>query len=140
MSHRGREAGHRRCLTWSVLHRSERGFTIAEVVAAAAILATALVALAQVIAVATTAVNRARDVTRSTFAAAQKLEELRAARFALADATDLVDGRYVHRWTVRPLVEGAGVVIAVEVTPLSRSIPPVRLETIRAWPGQEAAP
>jgi prepilin-type N-terminal cleavage/methylation domain-containing protein len=121
-------------------HRTESGFTIIEVVAASAILATALVGLAQVIAVATTAVGRGRDVTRATLAAAQKVEELRSAELTTADATDLVDGRYVRRWTVTPLAEGSGVIITVDVTSLARSVPPVRLETIRTWPGQEAAP
>jgi type II secretory pathway pseudopilin PulG len=120
----------------------EGGFTIVEAVVAAAVLATALVSLALVIAVATTAVTRGRDTTRATLAAAQKLEELRAAGplAGPVDGTDLVDGRYARRWTVRSLAEGAGVVLAVEVTPLARTIPPVRVETIRTWPGREVLP
>lgn len=121
---------------------NERGFTIIEAIVAAAVLATGLAALAQVIAVATIATARARDMTRATLTAAQKLEELRANTFsgAAVDATDVVDQRFRRRWTVRALPAGAGIVIAVEVEPLARTVPPVRLETIRARPGTEAEP
>lgn len=121
---------------------SEGGFTIVETIVAAAVLATALVALAQVIAVATTATARARDITRATLTAAQKLEELRANRFsgAAVDATDVVDRRFRRRWTITALSGGAAVAIAVEVEPLARTVPPVRLETIRARPGSGEEP
>lgn len=121
---------------------SEGGFTILEAVVAAAILATALVALAQVIALATTAAARARDTTRATLAAAQKIEELRAnvAGDAPVDATDAVGHGLVRRWTITALPAGSGVAIAVEVTHLGRTAPPVRLETIRARPGSEVDP
>jgi type II secretory pathway pseudopilin PulG len=121
---------------------NEDGFTIVETVVAAAILATALVALAQVIALATTAAARARDTTRATLAAAQKIEELRANAAAAApvDATDAVGHGLIRRWTITALPAGSGVAIAVEVTHLGRSIPPVMLETIRARPGREVEP
>ncbi len=119
-----------------------QGFTIIETVVAAAVLATALVSLAQVIAVATGAVLRARDTTRATLAAAQKLEELRANVYAddPVDAADVVDRRFLRRWTISPLTPGLSVVIAVEVTPLARTMMPIRLETIRARPGSEGKP
>lgn len=121
---------------------SEGGFTIVETVVAAAVLATALVGLAQVIVVATTAVVRARDTTRATLAAAQKLEELRANAYAEVpvDATDVVDRRFLRRWTISPLPPGSTIVIAVDVTPLARTVRPIRLETIRARPGSEVKP
>lgn len=122
--------------------RCERGFTIVETVVAAAVLATALVGLAQVIAAATLAAARARDTTRATLAAVQKVEELRATAFADApvDATDVVDRRFLRRWTISPHSPGLSVVIAVEVTPLARTMMPIRLETIRARPGSEVEP
>jgi type II secretory pathway pseudopilin PulG len=121
---------------------NEDGFTIVETVVAAAILATALVALAQVIALATTAAARARDTTRATLAAAQKIEELRANAAAAApvDATDAVGHGLIRRWTITALPAGSGVAITVEVTHLGRSIPHVMLETIRARPGREVEP
>ena len=121
---------------------SAQGFTIVETVVAAAVLTTALVALAQVIAVATLGTARARDTTRATLVASQKLEELRAATFAAVsvDATDVVDGRFRRRWTITPLPTGAGVVMAVEVALPGVSVLPVRLETLRARPAVGSDP
>ena len=123
------------------MDRCERGFTIVETVVAAAVLATALVGLAQVTAVATLAAARARDTTRATLAAAQKLEELRAGSYPAApvDATDVVDERFRRRWTITLLATGS-VAVTVEVAPLARTVRPIRLETIRARPGTEVEP
>ena len=120
----------------------EGGFTILETVVAAAILATGLVALAQVIVLATTATARARDVTRATLAAAQKIEELRATAVVDApiDVTDVVGHGLVRRWTITDLPGRSAVAIAVEVTHLGRTVLPVRLETIRARPTTQSAP
>ncbi len=107
-----------------------------ETVVAATVLATALVALVQVSVVSTLAAARARDTTRATLAAAQKLEELRSGPYDAApvDASDVVDGRLLRRWTVTPRPPRAVVAIAVEVSTPGRAIAPVRLETIRAQP------
>jgi len=123
-------------------HRAEGGFTIIETIVAAAVLATALVALAQVAAVAVLAAARARDITRATLAAAQKLEELRAGPYDASpvDATDVVDERFLRRWTITPQPPRAIVTIAVEVSAPGGQIGPVRLETIRARPTSQDAP
>lgn len=126
-------------------HRSVRegGFTIVETVVAAAVLATALVALAQVAAVAILAAARARDTTRATLAAAQKIEELRAGPYDAApvEATDVVDERFLRRWTIAPQPPPrAAVAIAVEVTTRGGQVAPVRLETIRARPARGDVP
>lgn len=122
--------------------RAEGGFTIIEAVVAAAVLATALVALAQVAAVAVLAAARARDTTRATLAAAQKLEELRAAPYDAApfDATDVVDGRFLRRWTITPQPPRSIVALSVEVSMPGRQVAPVRLETLRARPTAGDAP
>jgi Tfp pilus assembly protein PilV len=132
-------------LAWSgrcaTRHR-EGGFTIIETVVAASVLATALVALAQVAAVAVLAAARARDTTRATLAAAQKLEELRAGPYDAApvDATDIVDERFLRRWTITPQPPRSVVAMAVEVSTAGRQIAPVTLETIRARPTTGDAP
>src|SRR5688572_29464482 len=108
-----------------LVHRSvrESGFTIIESVVAAAGLATGLVALAQTIAVATLAASRARGTTRATLAAAQKIEELRANASATPplDASDVVDNRFLRRWTISAPSSDSPFTIAVEVTPLART-------------------
>jgi prepilin-type N-terminal cleavage/methylation domain-containing protein len=58
--------------------RSDAGFSLAEVVVAMAILATALITLAQLFGVATRATMGARTSTYATVLAQQKIEELRA--------------------------------------------------------------
>lgn len=114
----------------------EGGFTILEALVAATVLATALVALAQVIAIATTATARARATTRAALVAGQKLEELRADAAAIApvDASDAVAHGLVRRWTITALPGGAALALTVEVTHLGAIIPPIRVETIRARP------
>ena len=119
----------------SAPHR-ESGFAIVEAVAAAGLLATALVALAHVLAVATTASAGARDVTLATFSASQKIEQLRADPYPeiAVVGEDRVDDRFVRHWRVRPVTGIAAVAMVVEVTPLGRPGGRVRLETIRARP------
>lgn len=57
---------------------SESGFSLAEVLVATAVLATALVSLAQLFAVSIQSNTSARDTTFATVLAQQKLEQLRA--------------------------------------------------------------
>lgn len=103
---------------------------------AATLLATALVALAHVLAVATTASAGAREVTLATFSAVQKLEQLRAEPYpeTAVLGEDRVDDRFVRQWRVTPLIDVNAVAMVVEVTPLALTRGKVRLETIRARP------
>jgi type II secretory pathway pseudopilin PulG len=61
--------------------KSEAGFSLAEVLVATSLLATALVALAQLFAIATTANAAARNSTLTMMLAEQKIEQLRALQY-----------------------------------------------------------
>jgi hypothetical protein len=65
--------------------RSE-GFTLAEVAVATAILATAVVSLAELCGIAIVSNRRARDTTYASVLASQKLEQLRALAFAFDES------------------------------------------------------
>ena len=67
------------------------GFSLVEVLVAAAILASALAALGQVFTIAIRASIEARDVTSETIFAAQKIEELRATAFPDVPLGDFVE-------------------------------------------------
>ena len=70
------------------------GFSLLEVLVAIAIISVAVTAGAQLIGMAVAANARARRVTRAAILAAQKLEELRGARFAVDDeGAVFADGR-----------------------------------------------
>src|SRR5437870_8092512 len=60
------------------LSDSEAGFSLAEVMVATGLLVTALVAVAQLFAIATSANTSSRNTTFTTVLAEQKLEQLRA--------------------------------------------------------------
>jgi prepilin-type N-terminal cleavage/methylation domain-containing protein len=97
------------------LHDSA-GFTLIEVVVAAAILATAAAALAQLLAIATQQSVRNRHALGATIAAQSKLQQLRAVHWTSAvdaltaspprslveDTAGFVDypDRYVRRWSI----------------------------------------
>jgi type II secretory pathway pseudopilin PulG len=64
-----------------VSRRAEAGFSIVEVLVATGLLASALVALAQLFAIATSTNHAARNSTLSMVLAEQKIEQLRALRY-----------------------------------------------------------
>jgi prepilin-type N-terminal cleavage/methylation domain-containing protein len=65
---------------------SSRGFSLIEVMVASAILACAVLSVAQVVAVATSATAGARGVSEATMLAWQKVDELRGLAFTYDDA------------------------------------------------------
>jgi prepilin-type N-terminal cleavage/methylation domain-containing protein len=99
--------------------RSERGFSLVEVLIASTILVVALLSLAQLLSLATSANAAARRATLSAVLAAEKLEELRAltwesVRRQAGESSDYLDrsGRrvpgaaaatYGRRWLIDPL-------------------------------------
>ena len=62
-------------------HNSQAGFSLAEVLVATGLLATALIALAQLFAIATTTNAAARNSTITMMLAEQKIEQLRALQY-----------------------------------------------------------
>ena len=132
---------HCRCLSHDVHDRNalgcrsreEHGFTVIEAVIASVLLTTALVSLAQLFAVATAAAANARDVTRATLAATQKVEEVRAAAFPATtiQESDIVDQRFRRLWTITPYDDGSGASVEVDVMMVGRAGPVIHLETIR---------
>ena len=65
---------------------SSRGFSLVEVMVASAILACAVLSVAQVVAAATSSTAGARGVSEATMLAWQKVDELRALAFTYDDA------------------------------------------------------
>jgi prepilin-type N-terminal cleavage/methylation domain-containing protein len=127
--------------------RSARGFSLIEVLVAAGVLASGLLALAQVMALASRANVAARAATTATILAAQKMAQLRSAPEADAwDGSDVVDrwGRvtigedgegavFERRWRIQPLAGSpTALVIEVRVGPaVLASTGAARIETAR---------
>ena len=77
--------------------------SLLEALLAPAILATALLSLAQLLAVTTNATAAAGRITRSALLASAKVEELRASDAPLEADHDEPEAGYVREWTVTPL-------------------------------------
>jgi Tfp pilus assembly protein PilV len=75
----------------------DEGFSLIEALIAGGVLAAGILALGQVLVIAAAATVRARQQTFATVAAAQKVEELRAAPFAPSDGADQVR-EFRRRW------------------------------------------
>ena len=93
-----------------------RGFALLEALIAAAILATALLSLAQLIAYAIRATGAAGRMTDAALLAAQKVEELRASSWAeLQPGTDAPAAGFTRAWTVTPMGADPDHVMVLEV-------------------------
>jgi Tfp pilus assembly protein PilV len=93
-----------------------RGFSLLEALIAAAILASALVALAQVIALATSATSAAGRMTNAALLAAQKIEQLRAGSWSeLQPGSDSPAAGFTRTWAVTPLAADPDYVALVDV-------------------------
>ena len=111
--------------------RSERGFSLVEVLIASTILIVALLSLAQLLSLATAANAAARRATFSTVLAAEKLEELHtlpweSVRRQAGESIDYLDryGRpvesaaaatYGRRWLIDPLPEDPNNSVVIQV-------------------------
>jgi Tfp pilus assembly protein PilV len=81
-----------------------RGFSLLEALIAAAILASALLSLAQLVAFAVKTTAAAGRMTDAALLAAQKVEELRAGSWGeLQPGTDSPAAGFTRTWTVTPL-------------------------------------
>ena len=116
--------------------RTERGFSLVEVLVATAVLVVGLVALAQLFAVATLANVAGRQTTHATLLAAQKLEELRSRAWKGGGLAPFEDGdrvgAYIRRWTIAPLPGDPDhtVVIRVSVAHRARSADETQIATL----------
>ena len=96
---------------------------LAEALVAASILATALLSLAQVLALCVSANDAAGRLTHATLLAAQKIEDLRASSATALDApgSDTPDPGFRREWTVGVLASDPEHVAVIEVAVTSRS-------------------
>ena len=84
--------------------RDARGFSLLDALIAAAILASALLSLAHLIAFAVKTTAGAGRMTHAALLASQKVEELRAGSWAeLQSGTDSPAAGFTRIWTVTPL-------------------------------------
>jgi len=96
--------------------RDPRGFSLLDALLAAAILASALVSLAQLIAFAIKTTAAAGRMTDAALLASQKVEELRAASWGeLQPGTDSPAAGFTRTWTVMPLPADPDYVALLEV-------------------------
>ena len=100
-------------------HRTLRdtgGFSLLDALIAAAILAAALLSLAQLIAFAIKTTAAAGRMTEAALLASQKVEELRAASWGeLQSGTDSPAAGFTRAWTVLPLAADPDYVAVLEV-------------------------
>ena len=93
-----------------------RGFALLEALIAAAILAAALLSLAQLIAFAVRATAAAGRMTDAALLAAQKVEELRAGSWGeLQSGTDSPAAGFTRTWTVAPTAADPDYVMVLEI-------------------------
>jgi Tfp pilus assembly protein PilV len=93
-----------------------RGFSLLEALIAAAILASALLSLAQLIAFAVRATAAAGRMSDAALLAAQKVEELRAGSWGeLQPGTDSPAPGITRTWTVTPMGVDPGYLALLEV-------------------------
>ena len=101
--------------------RDARGFSLLEVLIAAAIMASALLALAQLIAFAARETASAGRMTDAALLAAQKVEQLRAGSWSeLQPGSDSPALGFTRMWSVTPLVTDPDYVAVVEVVVRTR--------------------
>ena len=93
-----------------------RGFSLLDALIAAAVLASALLSLAQLIAVAVKATAAAGRITNAALLASQKVEELRAGSWSeLQSGADTPAAGLTRIWTVTPLAADPDYVAVLEV-------------------------
>ena len=93
-----------------------RGFALLEALIAAAILAAALLSLAQLIAFAVRTTAAAGRMTDAALLAAQKVEELRAGSWGeLQSGTDSPAAGFTRTWTVTPTAADPDYVMVLEI-------------------------
>ena len=93
-----------------------RGFSLLDALIAAAVLASALLSLAQLIAVAVKATAAAGRMTNAALLASQKVEELRAGSWSeLQSGADTPAAGLTRIWTVTPLAADPDYVAVLEV-------------------------
>jgi prepilin-type N-terminal cleavage/methylation domain-containing protein len=132
----------------------QRGFSLVETIVATSLLATALVALAQLVGTGVQSGAAARARAATTLMAEQKMEQIRALPWAVlaampADVIDYLDAAghercagastpcgdagYVRRWSAAPASFSGGVlIIEVEVRLVGRGHGSTTLVTARA--------
>ena len=93
-----------------------RGFSLLEALIAAAILASALLSLAQLIAFAVRTTAAAGRTTDAALLAAQKVEELRAGSWSeLQPGTDSPAAGFMRTWTVTPMAADPDYLVLLDV-------------------------
>jgi len=96
--------------------RDPRGFSLLEALVASAILSTALISLAQALAIATAATAAAGRTTLAALLGAQKIEELRAGSWSeLQPGADSPSPGFNRTWSVVPLPSDPDFVVIVDV-------------------------
>ena len=96
--------------------RDARGSSLLEALIAAAILASALLALAQLIAFATSAIAAAGWVTNAALLASQKIEQLCAGSWSeLQSGSDSPAAGFTRTWSVTPMPADPDYIALVEV-------------------------
>ena len=104
------------------------GFSLIETTIAAALLGAGLLALLQLLLVASRANRAAADVTMAAILAAEKVEELRSLRWGAAASGADANGAYRRRWTVGAWLgdSPAAIAITVDVEPGGAHLATVR--------------
>ncbi len=102
--------------------RDNRGFSLIETLVACAILASALLSLAQLLVLAASANDAAGRMTRATLFAAQKVEDLRASSATALEGggADSPGAGFTREWSVTPLPSDPDHEVVMEVVVSAR--------------------
>ena len=117
--------------------RGDSGFSLVETLVASCILATALLTLVQLLAIASVANDAAGRLTRAALLAAQKIEDLRASSATAfeGDGTDAPASGFRREWSMRPLPSDPDHIVVMEVVVTIRGSA-TRLVAVRTRAGR----
>jgi Tfp pilus assembly protein PilV len=102
--------------------RSARGFSLVETLVASSIIVTAVLSLAQLLALASSTADAAGRMTRATLFAAQKVEDLRASSSVALDGSgiDSPAAGFRREWSVNALASDPEHVVVIEIVVRTR--------------------
>ena len=111
--------------------RAADGFSLVEVLVAAAIFVSGVAAVLQLVTLAVSSDLGARHRTEAAVLAAQKIEELLNVPWGTEVGADDISGGYARRWDVQPLAVNPQSALTIDVRVTSAGVEQARLLAVK---------